>query len=140
MDSDLRKSVVMVFETPELFWGHYGAAQGATIGEDPKKSLTLLIATSLFAAAAEPLVAAQSTTEAGLDGAFASIACELRPQPNQDGSKGEWWPTRAVTLDDNKIEAVFTTYVGLGCDVPLNELHFGGDIYVLGGATWSRAL
>ncbi|MEL6207170.1 MAG: hypothetical protein AAFR47_17905, partial [Pseudomonadota bacterium] len=132
--SDFRKSVVMVFETSELFRGHYRAAQVATIGQDPKKSLKLLIATSLFAAAAAPPVAAQSTTEAGYDGTFASTACELRPQPNQDGSMGEWWLTRVVVLDDNKIEAVFTTYVGPGCDVPLNELLIGGDIGTLGRA------
>ncbi|MEO1797382.1 MAG: hypothetical protein AAFR53_10255 [Pseudomonadota bacterium] len=33
---------------------------------------------------------AQSTTEAGLDGQYASIACEVRPQPNHDGTMGEW--------------------------------------------------
>jgi len=75
---------------------------------------------------------AQSTTEAGLDGTFESIACEVRPQPNQDGTMGEWWLTRKVTISANKIEAEFTTYAGPGCGFALQELHFGGDIQIVG--------
>lgn len=86
---------------------------------------------TLFAA---PL-AAQTTTEAGLDGSYASIACEVRPQPGQDGRMGEWWLTRDVTLREDKIEAVFITYAGPGCDFPLQELHFGGDVEIVGPST-----
>jgi len=75
---------------------------------------------------------AQSTTGAGLDGSYASIACEVRPQPNQDGSMGEWWLTRDLSLVADKIEAKFTTYAGPGCEVPLNLLHFKGDVEILG--------
>ena len=75
---------------------------------------------------------AQSTKDAGLDGTFASIACEVRPQPNQDGTMGEWWLTRELTIEDNTIAAVFTTYAGPGCDFALQELHFAGDIEIVG--------
>ncbi|MEM7440085.1 MAG: hypothetical protein AAF393_10830 [Pseudomonadota bacterium] len=75
---------------------------------------------------------AQSTTEAGLDGSFASIACEVRPQPNQDGTMGEWWLTRKITIADNRIEAEFVTYAGPGCDFALQELHFAGSVKIVG--------
>lgn len=75
---------------------------------------------------------AQSTSDAGLDGTYASIACEVRPQPNQDGTMGEWWLTRDITISDNKIEAIFTTYAGPGCDFAVQELHFGGDVSIVG--------
>lgn len=78
--------------------------------------------------------AAQSTSDAGLDGRFASIACEVRPQPNLDGTMGEWWLTRDITIADNRIDAVFTTYAGAGCDFALQELHFGGQIEIVGSS------
>ena len=76
--------------------------------------------------------AAQSTTEAGLDGDYASIACEVRPQPNQDGSMGEWWLKRDITIAADRIDAVFTTYAGPGCGFAIQEIHFGGDIDIVG--------
>ncbi|MEM1289015.1 MAG: hypothetical protein AAGH60_11740 [Pseudomonadota bacterium] len=75
---------------------------------------------------------AQTTTEAGLDGTFASLACEVRPQPNQDGTMGEWWLTREVTIDADMIEAVFTTYAGPGCGFAVQELEFAGRIEIVG--------
>lgn len=77
-------------------------------------------------------VAAQSTGDAGLDGTYQSIACEVRPQPNQDGSMGEWWLTRNITISDNRIDAIFTTYAGPGCGFALQELHFGGAVDIVG--------
>ncbi len=77
---------------------------------------------------------AQSTTETGLDGQYASIACEVRPQPNQDGTMGEWWLTRDITITENRIDAVFTTYAGAGCGFALQELHFGGGIEIVGAS------
>ena len=45
---------------------------------------------------------------------------------------GEWWLTRQVTVADNRIDAVFTTYAGPGCGFALQELHFGGRIEIQG--------
>lgn len=84
------------------------------------------------------LAHAETTTSAGLDGDFASIACEVRPQPNADGSMGQWWLTRELTIKDDKIAAVFTTYAGPGCGFALQELHFGGDIEVLGDSAVAK--
>jgi hypothetical protein len=67
-----------------------------------------------------------------LDGQFASIACEVRPQPNHDGTMGEWWLTRDITIAENRIDAVFTSYAGAGCGFALQELHFGGGIEIVG--------
>lgn len=89
--------------------------------------------TAICAALTAPLMAqAGDTTEAGLDGQWASVACEVRPQPNQDGTMGEWWLTRALSIESDRIEAAFTTYAGPGCDVPLNTLAFAGRVEVLG--------
>ena len=96
-----------------------------------KSTLTALGAAVLVAQVATPL-AAQSTTDAKLDGRYASIACEVRPQPNQDGTMGEWWLKRDITIANNRIDAVFTTYAGPGCGFPLQELHFGGRIEIVG--------
>lgn len=92
----------------------------------------MIISMTMFATQLASTVAAQSTGEAGLDGQYASIACEVRPQPNQDGTMGEWWLTRDITIADNRIDAVFTTYAGPGCGFALQELHFGGSVDVVG--------
>lgn len=96
------------------------------------QTFSLFLAAALAAVTHAAPALAQSTTEAGLDGQYASIACEVRPQPNQDGTMGEWWLTRDLSLADGRIDAVFTTYAGPGCDVALNELHFGGDVEIVG--------
>lgn len=96
------------------------------------KSKTMMPSAAIFAALLGSPVVAQSTSEAGLDGQYASIACEVRPQPNQDGTMGEWWLTRDITIADDRIDAVFTTYAGPGCGFALQELHFGGDIKIVG--------
>lgn len=72
------------------------------------------------------------TAAAGLDGAWKSVSCEVRPQPNADGTMGEWWLTREITLDAGRIEADFTTYAGPGCDFALQVLSFAGSVQVLG--------
>lgn len=90
-----------------------------------------MIAIALVAQVGSP-AAAQSTNEAGLDGNYKSIACEVRPQPNQDGTMGEWWLTRDITISNNRIDAVFTTYAGPGCGFALQELHFGGGVEIVG--------
>lgn len=72
------------------------------------------------------------TPVSGIDGSWASIACEVRPQANPDGSIGEWWLTREVTFKDNRIDATFTTYAGPGCGFALQELSFAGRVDVLG--------
>lgn len=97
-------------------------------------SKTMLFSAAVIVAQFGTPVAAQSTTEAGLDVDYASIACEVRPQPNQDGTMGEWWLTRDVTIADNRIDAVFTTYAGPGCGFALQELHFGGGIEIVGSS------
>ncbi|SHH42337.1 hypothetical protein SAMN05444003_3131 [Cognatiyoonia sediminum] len=56
----------------------------------------------------------------------------MRPQPNQDGSIGEWWLTRDITITEDRIEGIFTSYAGPGCDFALQELHFGGGIDIVG--------
>ena len=80
--------------------------------------------------AASPAFA--DTSSAGLDGTYASIACEVRPQPNADGTMGEWWLTRRLTIADNRIEAEFTTYTGPGCDFALQRLDFAGSVETVG--------
>lgn len=77
------------------------------------------------------LPAHADTAAAGLDGTFASISCEVRPQPNPDGSIGEWWLTRRLTIAENRIEAEFTTYAGPGCNVPLQRLDFAGQVEIV---------
>ena len=72
------------------------------------------------------------TAAAGLDGTYQSIACEVRPQPNADGTMGEWWLTRRLTIAENRIEAEFTTYAGPGCDFALQRLDFAGSVDVVG--------
>lgn len=71
---------------------------------------------------------AQSTTASDLQGGWKSVACELRPQTNQDGSVGNWWLTREIRFTEDTIEAEFTTYGDAGCKTPLNVLSFGGDV------------
>ncbi|MDA7425142.1 hypothetical protein [Thalassococcus lentus] len=95
-------------------------------------SKAMMLSAAIVAAQFGSPVVAQSTNEAGLDGQFASIACEVRPQPNQDGTMGEWWLTRDITIADDRIDAVFTTYAGPGCGFALQELHFGGGIEIVG--------
>lgn len=89
------------------------------------------IAVAMMAAPAAPAMA-QSTTDVGLDGRYASIACEVRPQQTGDGSVGEWWLTREITIADDRIEAVFTTYAGPGCDAPIQTLSFAGRVDIVG--------
>ena len=43
------------------------------------------------------LPAHADTAAAGLDGTFASISCEVRPQPNPDGRSSPPTPDRAAT-------------------------------------------
>ncbi|MEM6276493.1 MAG: hypothetical protein AAF714_06045 [Pseudomonadota bacterium] len=86
----------------------------------------------LIALSAAASGASADTTAAGLDGSWRSVSCEVRPQPNADGSMGEWWMTRTVTLEDGRIEAAFTTYAGPGCDFALQTLYFAGRVDVLG--------
>lgn len=91
----------------------------------------------LAAAVVAPSVAnagghATTTTDAGLDGAWASISCEVRPQVGQDGTITEWWLTRSVTIEAGRIEARFTTYGQPGCTFPINELHFAGRVDIVG--------
>ena len=93
---------------------------------------TFLFGTAMMSLLLSGPIAAQSTGEAGLDGRFASIACEVRPQPNQDGTMGEWWLTRDITIQNNRIDAVFITYAGPGCGFALQELHFGGSVDIVG--------
>lgn len=88
------------------------------------------------------LVAACATTPVfadtaanNLDGNWASMACEVRPQVGADGAVAEWWLTRQITLEDNRIEATFTTYAGPGCDIALNDLSFAGRVEVVGDST-----
>ena len=47
---------------------------------------------------------------------------------------GEWWLTRDITIENNRIDAIFTTYAGPGCEFALQELHFGGDIEIVGNS------
>ena len=96
------------------------------------KSKCIILSAAIFVVQFGSPVAAQSTKEAGLDGQYASIACEVRPQPNHDGTMGEWWLTRDITIANDRIDAVFTTYAGPGCGFAVQELHFGGDIAVVG--------
>jgi len=96
------------------------------------KSKILAASAAIMGALLGSPAIAQSTTEAGLDGQYASIACEIRPQPNQDGSMGEWWLTRDITITENRIDAIFTTYASAGCEIALQELHFGGGIEIVG--------
>ena len=76
--------------------------------------------------------AAADTNFETLAGTWESIACEVRPQPNQDGTMGEWWLTREVTFTDGRIEADFTTYAGPGCDFALQVLSFAGAVDIEG--------
>ncbi|MEM9496400.1 MAG: hypothetical protein AAGA28_00650 [Pseudomonadota bacterium] len=96
-----------------------------------KSKIMICSAAILVAHLGSPAVA-QSTGEAGLDGQYASITCEVRPQPNQDGTMGEWWLKRDITIVNDRIDAVFTTYAGPGCGFALQELHFGGAIEIVG--------
>lgn len=96
------------------------------------KPTNLILCTAIAAMAVASPSLAQSTTDAGLDGSYASIACEVRPLPNQDGTMGEWWLTRDITITDNRIDATFRTYAGPGCSFALQDLRFAGSIVVLG--------
>lgn len=96
------------------------------------KMLTAALASATSIAASGAPSFAAETTQAGLDGEWMSIACEVRPQPTQEGAIGNWWLTRDLKIEEDRIEAVFTTYSGPGCEAPLNELHFAGRIDVRG--------
>ncbi|MEM1236174.1 MAG: hypothetical protein AAGI10_04320 [Pseudomonadota bacterium] len=90
-----------------------------------------ILLSTLLAVVAAPAAYAD-TTAAGLDGAWKSLSCEVRPQPNQDGTMGEWWLTRDVVIESGRIEADFITYAGPGCGFPLQVLSFAGSVDVLG--------
>ena len=92
------------------------------------KSLSLSAVALALAGAAQ---ADTTTTQAGLDGNWRSLSCEVRPQPNADGSMGEWWLTRDITIEADRIAAEFTTYSGPGCDFALQVLSFAGRVDVL---------
>ncbi|MEM6664938.1 MAG: hypothetical protein AAF638_00895 [Pseudomonadota bacterium] len=79
-----------------------------------------------------PMTAQADTNLETLAGTWASIACEVRPQPNQDGTMGEWWLTRTIEFSGNTITAAFVTYAGPGCAVPLHTLSFEGTFDVVG--------
>ena len=63
---------------------------------------TLSIAT---AALSGPALA--DTADHGLDGAWHSMACEVRPQVGADGAIAEWWLTREITFAENRIDYAF---------------------------------
>ena len=67
----------------------------------------------------------------GLAGEWKSIACELRPQKGADGSVGEWWLTRSISMTDERINAEFTTYADAGCQQPVQILSFAGSVEVI---------
>lgn len=97
-----------------------------------KHITTALCATLAIGTA--PAMAQDTTTAAGLDGAWESISCEVRPQPNQDGTMGSWYLTRTLTIEDGRIDAQFTTYAGPGCGFALQILSFGGSVTVQGAS------
>lgn len=92
----------------------------------------LLLISCLPLLATASALAAQTTTEAGVDGTWASLSCEVRPQPTADGTMGEWWLTRELTLTSDQIEATFTTYAGPGCKFALQRLEFAGAVEIVG--------
>jgi hypothetical protein len=94
------------------------------------KQLTLTAA--LLAAPLAAVAGGHATTEAGLDGDWQSLSCEVRPQVGQDGAITKWWLTRAISMTPGRIEARFTTYGDAGCTFALNELHFAGRVDVVG--------
>lgn len=79
------------------------------------------------------VITGQSTADEipNLDGNWESIACELRPQQEADGSVGEWWLTRSITMSHERIEAEFTTYADAGCQQALQILSFAGTVEVV---------
>lgn len=66
-----------------------------------------------------------------INGSWKSIACELRPQQNADGSVGQWWLTRDITFENESIQAKFTTYTDAGCQQALQVLSFAGSVEVV---------
>ncbi|MEL7026414.1 MAG: hypothetical protein AAGO57_04170 [Pseudomonadota bacterium] len=91
-----------------------------------------------LALVAVPASAFAETPIAGIDGAWESLSCEVRPQVGQDGAITEWWLTRALSFDDGVITADFTTYAGPGCTNPLNVLSFQGDVTVIGDSNLAQ--
>ncbi len=91
-------------------------------------SRNFLCAVALVAATTP--VAAQET-EIDLNGAWESIACELRPQAARDGV-APWYLRRSINFTPGRIDAHFTTYTDPSCSMPLVELKFGGDVIVRG--------
>ena len=85
--------------------------------------------TALLALVVAPAFA--ETPVPGIDGVWASIACEVRPQQGPDGV-AEWWVTREITFEDGRIAAEFTTYAGPGCEIPVQKLSFAGQVNVIG--------
>ena len=79
-----------------------------------------------------PLPGFADTSDANLDGSWASLACEVRPQVGQDGTITEWWLTREIEITEGRIEARFTTFGQPGCTFPLNVLNFAGRVDIKG--------
>ena len=92
-----------------------------------KRMMIALIASaglSKFALAEDPVMPE-------LNGAWESIACELRPQADPGGVK-DWYLKRQVRFEGNTIYAHFTTYADAACNMPLTEIKFSGDVLVKG--------
>ena len=87
--------------------------------------------TALLLSATTLMGTAYSNTKTEIIGSWSSVGCELRPQQNADGSIGEWWLTRTITFEADRIEAEFTTYAEAGCITPVNTLHFAGKTELL---------
>ena len=98
-----------------------------------KVAAAVAAAATLAAATAAGGASGASAQEKQLDleGQWASIACELRPQAGPDGV-ASWYLKRSITFKPGRIDAHFTNYADPGCTTPLVELKFGGDVKLLG--------
>lgn len=89
----------------------------------------ILTATAVSVATHTPIFAAQDADtqqfQDQMQGRWASISCELRPQTEQDGKVQTWYLKRSFKIVGNKMEAEFISYADNACQAPLWKLEFG---------------
>ncbi|MGK7897084.1 MAG: hypothetical protein AB4372_26580 [Xenococcus sp. (in: cyanobacteria)] len=97
----------------------------------PIKYLSVFVASAVFYACVSPPKSVSEQFPEGFDGRWKSSACELRPQPGENGTV-PWYLKRDIVFSGERIDAHFTNYADPNCETPLVDLKFGGRVNVQG--------
>ncbi|MEM7344093.1 MAG: hypothetical protein AAF485_07610 [Chloroflexota bacterium] len=72
------------------------------------------------------------SASAGLEADWQSVACEVRPSPNQDGGVDPSYLKREITIDHGQLFANFHYFGDPACTFPIFDVSFSGVAPVVG--------